>query len=313
MAIPDYETLMLPLLRSVATGPKTVREVSREMADLFHLTPEERVQEIPSGKGVTVIHSRTGWAKTYLKQAGLIAQPRRGEIELTDRGRALLAEDPARIDNSVLMRFAEFREFRSRSRVSAGAKPEPPSVPGAGADVLPATAEERLDLAAAELATSLRDEILLRLKSSPPRFFERVVLDVLKALGYGAGSGGASQVTGGAGDGGIDGIIEEDRLGLDRIYVQAKRYGDAAVGAPVIQSFIGALQMRGATKGVLITTSSFTRQAEEAARTIPALRIVLIDGEKLADLMIRHNVGVRTKRTVEIKDVDLDYFEPDAV
>jgi len=311
MAIPDYETLMLPLLRAVANGPKTVRELSQEMADLFGLTPEERVQEIPSGKGVTVIHSRTGWAKTYMKQAGLVQQPRRGVVEITDCGRALLAETPERIDNSVLERFAEFRSFRERSRVSAGTKPQPGAPPEASLGSPTATAEERLSQAAAELDVALRDDLLQRLKSAPPRFFERVVLDVLKALGYGAGSGGASQVTGDTGDGGIDGIIEEDRLGLDRIYVQAKRYNDTTVGATVIQNFICALQMRGATKGVLITTSTFTSSAEQAARTIPALRIVLIDGERLADLMIRHNVGVRTRRTVEIKDVDVDYFEPE--
>ena len=314
MPIPDYETLMLPVLRSVAAGPKHVRDLSREMADLFRLTPEERAQEIPSG-GVTLIHSRTGWATTYMKQAGLVRQPRRGMVEITDRGRALLAENPERIDNEVLARFAEFRAFRERSRASAVASTALPLQTGetGGAEELmaSATAEERLAAAAAELDTALRQELLTRLRSSPPRFFERVVLDVLKALGYGAGSGGSSQVVGGAGDGGIDGIIEEDRLGLDRIYVQAKRYGDAPVGAPIIQNFIGALQMRGASKGVLITTSTFTRQAEDAARSIPSLRIVLIDGDRLADLMIRHDVGVRTKRTIEIKDIDLDYFEPE--
>lgn len=315
MAIPDYATLMLPLLRSVAARPKHIRDLSREMADLFHLSREERAQEIPSGKGVTVIHSRTGWAKTDMKQAGLVRQPRRGLVEITDRGLALLAENPQRIDNAVLERFPEFRAFRERSRASASGQtlPAAPQSPphSTSAPVATATAEERLDLAAAELDTALRDDLLARLRSSPPQFFERVVLDVLKALGYGAGSGGTSQVVGGAGDGGIDGVIEEDRLGLDRIYVQAKRYGDTAVGAPVIQNFIDALRMHGATKGVLITTSTFTRQAQEAARTIPSLRIVLVDGDRLADLMIRHNVGVRTKRTIEIKDVDSDYFEPE--
>lgn len=315
MAIPDYQTLMLPVLRSVASGPKRMRDLAAEMADVFDLTPEERVQEVPSGGGLTVIKNRTGWAKFHLKQAGLVRQPRRGVVEITDRGRALLAENPERIDNRLLERFPEFRSFLERLRTSAGAGA--PSVAAASqsgaaeSSVVTATAEERLDLAAAELDTALRDEILTRLRSAPPRFFERVVLDVLKALGYGAGSGGASQVVGGAGDGGIDGIIEEDRLGLDRIYVQAKRYTDAPVGADMIHRFIGALQMRGANKGVLITTSTFTRQAEEDARKNPSMRIVLIDGERLADLMIRHNVGVRTKRTIEIKDVDLDYFEPE--
>ena len=317
MPIPDYETLMLPVLRSVAAGPKVLRDIVREMEDLFRLTPEERTQELPSGRGMSLFYNRVAWAKTYLKQAGLVQQPSRGVVEITDRGRALLAENLERIDNRVLERFPEFRAFRERSRVltveGEASSPLPTGETGAAKPLIAtATAEERLDLAAAELDTALRDEILTRLRNSPPRFFERVVLDVLKALGYGAGSGGRSEVVGGPGDGGIDGIIEEDRLGLDRIYVQAKRYGDTSVGAPIIQAFIGALQMRGATKGVLITTGTFTRQAEEAARTIPSLRIVLIDGERLADLMIRHSVGVRTKRTIEIKDVDLDYFEPEA-
>lgn len=313
MAIPDYETLMLPLLRLVEPGPLTVRDISSRLADEYGLTAEERAQQLPSGKGVTVIHSRAGWAKTYLKQAGLISQPRRGVVEITARGRALLAENPSHIDNTVLSRYREFVAFKERSRAEAKTSTEQAPLPIVNGDRSVATADERIDLAAAELDVALREELLVRLKLSDPRFFERVVIDVLKALGYGAGSGGMAEVTGGSGDGGIDGVIDEDRLGLDRVYVQAKRYGEQAVGAPVIQSFIGALQMRGASKGVLITTSRFSSQAETTAKMIPAMRIVLIDGDRLAALMIRHNVGVRTERTVEIKKLDFDYFEPDAV
>lgn len=313
MAIPDYETLMLPLLRLIESGPLTIRDISSRLADQFGLTAEERAQQLPSGKGVTVIHSRAGWAKTYLKQAGLVSQPRRGVVEITDRGRALLAENPTHVDNTVLSRYREFIAFKERSRAQAKTATAPDQSSTTNGDRSTATADERIDLAAAELDVALREELVLRLKLSDPGFFERVVIDVLKALGYGAGSGGIAEVTGGSGDGGIDGVIDEDRLGLDRIYVQAKRYGEQAVGAPVIQNFIGALQMRGASKGVLITTSRFSSQAETAAKMIPSMRIVLIDGDRLAGLMIRHNVGVRTERTVEIKKLDFDYFEPDVV
>jgi restriction system protein len=291
----------------------SMREISGRLADQFGLTTEERTRQLPSGRGVTVIHSRAGWAKTYLKQAGLIAQPRRGEVEITDRGRALLAESPERIDTDVLMRFAEFREFRTRSRADGRAESGLAHAEATQPLLDTATAEERIALAAAELELALRQDLLQRLKASDPGFFERVVLDVLRALGYGIDGDGSAEVTGGSGDGGIDGVIEEDRLGLDRVYVQAKRFVDATVGAPIVHAFIGALHMRGATKGVLLTTSTFTKSAQDAARANPSTRVVLIDGDRLAALMIRHNVGVRTERTVEIKKLDFDYFEPDAV
>ncbi|MFQ3622192.1 MAG: restriction endonuclease [Acetobacteraceae bacterium] len=309
MPIPDYETLMLPVLRAVEREPKPIRRIIDELAAQVGLSEEERAAKIPSGTA-GLFANRVHWAKTYLKQAGAVQQPSRGVVSLTERGRGLLDSNPTRIDNSVLIRFEEFREFRSRPAPRQGPSGRENGGPFL-ADLTTETPEERIGRAALEPETSLRRELLGRLKPSDPSFFERVVLDVLKALGYGAGSGGASEVVGGAGDGGIDGVIDEDRLGLDRIYVQAKRYADQTVGAQIIQSFIGALQMRGAAKGVLITTSRFTADAERAARIIPSLRIVLIDGERLAELMIRHGVGVRVRRTIEIKDIDLDYFEPD--
>jgi restriction system protein len=311
MAIPDYETLMLPLLRLVSSGPHRVRDLSEALADQFELTPDQRAQLLPSGKGVTVIHSRTGWAKTYLKAAGLVTQPARGMVAITDRGLAILREPIESIDNDVLSHFPEFIEFKQRKRAVVEAESPENQASASTVAASRETPDERIASAAAEIELTLRDDLLARIKSGPPAFFERVVLDLLRALGYGAGSGGMAEVTGRSGDGGIDGIIDEDRLGLDRVYVQAKRFNDASVGAPVIRDFIGALHMRGATKGVLLTTSSFNRGAEEAARANPSMRIVLIDGERLAALMVRYDVGVRTDRTIQIKKPDLDYFEPD--
>jgi restriction system protein len=303
---------MLPLLQLVQERPKSIRDISSALADRFNLTDEEKAALLPSGKGVTVIHSRAGWAKTYLKQAGLVTQPARGMVAITDRGRALIRDRTDPIDNDVLVQFPEFRSFKARRRVLDEHDGSANDIePGGASGGMRETPEERINSAASELELTLRDDLLARLKAAAPAFFERVVLDLLKALGYGAGSGGMSEVTGGSGDGGIDGIIDEDRLGLDRIYVQAKRFSDAAVGAPVIHGFIGALHSRGATKGVLLTTSSFSKPAIEAARANPTMRVVLIDGERLTALMIRHGVGVRTDRTVEIRKIDLDYFEPD--
>lgn len=314
MPLPTKGTLMLPMLRLLARQPMRVPDLASALADEFSLSAEERSRTIPSSHRVTVIHSRTGWARTELKQAGLVAQPQRGgPVEITDRGRALLAEDPPRIDARLLSRYPEFVAFRRASADSSLA-----ACAGSGS-ILPdapipdATPDERIDQAIGEVNRALQQDLLDRLKAGEPRHFERVVLDLLLALGYGAGSGGIAEVVGRSGDGGIDGIIDEDHLGLDRVYVQAKRFREASVGAPVIHAFIGALHMRGASKGVLLTTSTFTTAAQEAARANPSTRVVLIDGDRLAALMIRHNVGVRTERTVEIKKLDFDYFEPDAV
>ncbi len=309
VAFPDYQAVMLPLLRRAANGVAPIKELAKQVADDLGLTPEQRAMTTASG-GKTLLADRVGWAKTYMKQAGLISQPKWGLVEVTPAGLQLLATRPSAIDNTVLKQYPAFLEFLKRKNTGGPAK-------ASGiADIAdtPESAEtpdHRILSAAAELDAVLKGELLDRLKAAPASFFETVVVDVLKKLGYGAGSGGMAEITGGAGDGGIDGVIDEDRLGLDRIYVQAKRFGDASVGAPVIHGFIGALHMRGAMKGVLLTTSSFTKSAIEAAQKNPTMRIVLIDGERLAELMIRHGVGVRTDRVVEIKKIDLDYFEPD--
>lgn len=308
MAIPDYETLMLPLLRLVAAGPKAIRDIVKSLEDEFKLSDEERQRMLPSGRQ-TFIANRTHWAKTYLKQAGVVGQPGRGVVSITKRGRDLLLTKPIRIDYKILSQYPEFLDFRSRRNDDFNGQPNQNIDENKVDSSL--TPEERIASASAELNEILGEDILARIKSAPPSFFEKVVLDLLAALGYGLPGETASLRTGGTGDGGIDGVIEEDRLGLERIYVQAKRYANQAVTAHDVRSFSGALDDKGARKGVFVTTSGFSRDAVAYAERQQHKRMVLIDGDRLADLMIRHGVGVRTDRTVEIKKVDLDYFEPD--
>ena len=314
MSIPDYQTLMLPVLRLSADRPRPIREITEEIAQQFGLSEKERSQELPSGKGTTVIYSRVSWAKTYLKQAGLVSQPRRGVVEATSAGRDLLASGVAAINNSVLETYPAFVEFKARSN-SAGTQPvDPGEVLAAPANPSDQTAsaspEERIDQAAKELDADLRAELLGRLRQSDPAFLEKVVVQVMLAMGYGGSENDASRHLGRSGDGGVDGVINEDRLGLDRIYLQAKRYAaDNTVGRPALQAFVGALHGQAAHKGVFITTSSFSREALDYARGLGNMRVILIDGAMLAGLMIEHDVGVRAHRTVTLKRLDLDYFE----
>ena len=322
MAIPDYETLMLPLLRRLASGEQHVRELSQSLAEEFTLTDEERTALIPSGRGVTVMHSRTGWAKTYLKAAGLVEQPRRGWVQITERGREVLRAPPARLDNAFLMQFAEFKAFRFPSEngvndadealTRQAARLDGPYVAKPGAEPSVATSpEERLDLAIGELRTALAADLLSRVHRLDPTMFEQVIVDLLVRMGYGGNRADAARRIGRTGDGGIDGVIREDRLGLDVIYIQAKRYAaENSVGSPEIRAFAGALLEHGATKGVFVTTGRFTPSARDAA-SIRSHKIVLIDGEELARLLIEHEVGVRTVQTVHIQRIDLDAYEDD--
>jgi restriction system protein len=311
MSIPDYETLMLPLLRQVAAwGDAHIRDLSEALAQEFGLSEAERSLMIPSGR-TPVIRSRAGWARSYLVQAGLLEAVRRGVVRLTERGRQVLASDPPRIDNAFLMQFPEFREFRRRSRQDAGgeavADPLAPSPDGATAG----TPDDQITAAIATIEAKVRDELLERLLGSPPAFFEQAVVDLLLAMGYGSTAEDAGATLGRSGDGGVDGVIREDRLGLDLIYIQAKRYRDSAVTADQLRSFAGALDDKGARKGVFITTSRFTADAERFAERQQMKRIVLIDGERLTRLMLRHDVGVRPDRTIVLKRIDLDYFDAD--
>jgi restriction system protein len=299
---------MLPALAILADGQaRHRRALADAMADQFGLSDEERTRLLPSGK-TPVIRSRTGWALAYLKQAGLVASPRRGWYEITDAGKETLGSRPARLDNAYLARFEAFRAFRQRSRPDADDE-APPSVPddGPGATAAAEAPDEALEAAYARLRAAVEAEVADTVRTVSPRFFEEVVIDLLVRMGYGGNRAEAARAIGCTGDGGVDGVIDEDRLGLDAIYVQAKRW-ESVVGRPEIQKFAGALQGQRATKGIFITTSGFTREAEEYAQRI-GTRIVLIDGRRLAQLMFEHDVGVSPRRTYVVKDLDSDYFE----
>lgn len=300
MAIPDYQTVMLPLLRFLRDEKEhNIGEVVDELADEFSLSAEERQQLLESGQQ-TVIRNRAGWARTYLKKAGLIASTRRGFFRVTERGQSVLASKPARIDVKYLEQFPEFVAFRELRHERADETPASVDTPSH------ATPEEALDAAYQRLRLDLEAELLDQVKTASPSFFERLVVELLVRMGYGGTLRDAGQAVGRSGDGGIDGIIKEDRLGLDLIYIQAKRW-DSTVGRPEIQKFAGALQGHRAHKGVFITTSSFSGDAIEFASRIDS-KIVLIDGSALAKHMIDHNVGVSTSRSYEVKRIDSDYF-----
>jgi restriction system protein len=300
MAIPDYQTLMLPLLRFLKDGKEhNIGEVVDSLANEFNLSAEERQQLLGSGQQ-TVVRNRVGWAKTYLKKAGLIASTRRGYFCITERGQRVLTSKPERIDVKYLEQFPEFVAFRELRHQRPDEAPVPVTAP------IDATPEEALDAAYGRLRLDLEAELLDQVKSTSPSFFERLVVELLVRMGYGGTLRDAGQAVGKTADGGIDGIIKEDRLGLDVIYIQAKRW-DSTVGRPEIQKFAGALQGHRARKGVFITTSSFSSDALEFASRIDS-KIVLIDGAALVKHMIDHNVGVSISRSYEVKKIDSDYF-----
>jgi restriction system protein len=304
--IPTYDALMLPVLRHCAEKTWAMRDLVARIADDSKLTEEERRQETPGG-GTILIAGRVHWAKTYLKQAGLVTQPKRGMVQISPRGRDVLNKNPAKIDTVLLQQFEEFRVF-------AGAKPnsgpiELTAVLLAAPVDASSTPEEQITAASKELDQALRDALLVRILEATPTFFERLIIDLLVKMGYGGSRTDAGEHLGGTGDGGIDGLIREDQLGLDRVYLQAKRYKPGnTVGPETVQAFIGALVGRGAQKGVLITTSTFTKAALSAANQSGHLRIVLVDGDELTNLMVRFDVGIRVARTVAIKRIDPAYF-----
>ncbi|MGV8832049.1 MAG: restriction endonuclease [Devosia sp.] len=275
------------------------------MADELGLTQDEREQMLPSGRQ-RLLHNRIHWAKFYMSKAGLIASPARGRFIATEKGRALLAKTPEKIDVALLVRETEFREFYRNESSTAGTDggaSEPVRTVAAST-----TPEEQIDAAYASLTSALRDELLERILENSPAFFEQLIVDLLVAMGYGGSHKNAAAQLGRSGDGGVDGIINEDRLGLDRIYVQAKRYAPAnQVGRPDVNGFVGSLVGLGASKGVFVTTSTFSQPARDYVKHL-AQRIILIDGRELADLMIEHQVGVRGYRTVEFKRLDEDFF-----
>ena len=304
MTLPDYQTLMRPLLELHADGAELDRPTVRALlAEQFRLTPEELVEVLPSGRQ-RKFDNRAAWATTYLVQAGLLERPRRGVSRITARGLEVLRQHPERIDISVLAQFDEFRRFRQRQPTTVG---DGSGARKPGPAVAVETPEEALETAYQEARATLAKEMLTRLTQQDPTVFEQVVLDVLLAIGYGGSRRDAARRLGRSGDGGLDGVIYEDRLGMDLIYVQAKRWTDKTVGRPDIQAFVGALEVTKTSKGVFITTARFSREAESYVERLRQ-RVVLIDGEELADLMIEHGVGVTTARSYQIKRIDEDYF-----
>lgn len=302
---------MRPLLAFCSDGnEKNVRDAIEALAQQLGLTDEERLTPLRSGSQ-TVFSNRVYWAQVYLVKAAALERTRRSHFRITARGKQLLEQNPTRIDNTVLRQFAEFLAFQ-RPRDAGPAAPE--EIAATNVDVIDArtTPEELIQEAEAEISEDLQAQLLDRIAQQSPAFFERLVVDLLVAMGYGGSRGRVVQRLGRPGDEGIDGVINEDALGLGVVYVQAKRYAAAnTIGREQIQQFAGALVGKGATKGVFVTTSAFSRGAVDYPRTIPHLRIVLIDGQELAKLMVQYNVGVRIERTVEVKKIDLDYFEPD--
>lgn len=306
MAVPDYQQFMLPLLQMLSDGEEhSIRDYVEAMADHFDLSPEERSELLPSGKQTTV-RSRVGWAATYLAKAGLIERSGRGRIRIRQRGQEVLRKSPTAIDNMFLSQFEEFVEFRQKS-AQAVLAPQTTSTAGAFVETEGRLSPEELLLSSyQELRSALAQDLLERIKAAPPAFFEQLVIDLLVAMGYGGSRADAGQAVGGSGDGGIDGIIKEDRLGLDFVYLQAKRW-EGTVTRPIVQAFAGSLEGQRARKGVLITTSRFSRDAEEYVQRIEK-RIVLIDGERIAQYMLDFGIGVTEVATYTVQRVDLDYF-----
>lgn len=299
MAIPDFQSVMLPLLRFASDEREhSLQEAMDYLAIEFALTAEEKQELLPSGKQAR-FDNRVAWARSYFKQAGLVENTRRGYFKISKRGLDLLAAKPEKINKKTLEQYPEFLDFQNLRH-------EPGDLDKPAEEQEKQTPEESLENAYKTLSDGLAGEIIQRVKTCSPLFFERLVVELLLAMGYGGTRVDAGRAIGQSGDGGIDGIIDEDRLGLDAIYIQAKRW-EGVVGRPEIQKFVGALQGQRAHKGVFITTSDFTKESQEYVKNI-SNKVVLINGFSLARLMIENNVGVSISATYEVKKIDSDYF-----
>lgn len=299
MAIPEFQSFLLPLLIFAGDGKEhSLREAIEALADNFHLDVTERNELLPSGRQAT-FDNRVGWARTYLKKAGLLSSTKRSHFQITARGQEVLARKPTQINVAFLRQFPEFVEFHRGQNKDIGLP--------VTEEVERATPEESIETAYQRARAGLSVELLQTIKECSPEFFERLVVDLLVRMGYGGTRVDAGRAIGKSGDGGIDGIINEDRLGLDVVYIQAKRWDSTPVGRPEIQKFAGALQGQRARKGIFLTTSTFSRDAHEYVSRIES-KIVLMDGETIAQLMIDYGVGVNTIATYELKRIDTDYF-----
>src|SRR5579872_4735834 len=299
--IPDYQSLMLPVLEVASKGETSVPLAADAIADRVGLSQSEREELLPSGKQ-HLLHNRVHWAKFYLSKAGLLESPRRGRFVISAAGRKLLSNPPERLDTKYLLSVPAFHDFYKSGQ--AAELEEAATQP----DTSKSTPEEVIEAAYKTARAALQAELLDRILQNSPTFFEGLIVDLLVAMGYGGSHRNAATQLGRTGDGGVDGVINEDVLGLDRVYVQAKRYGTgSSVGRPEVQAFIGSLVGLGASKGVFVTTSTFSTQATEFVSRIPQ-RVILIDGKRLTELMIEHGVGVRSSRVLEFKRLDEDFF-----
>ncbi|MGB2889889.1 MAG: restriction endonuclease [Candidatus Acidiferrales bacterium] len=300
MAIPDFQSLMRPLLELASDGKEhSLQEARENLAVKLGLTESEQKALLPSGRQ-RVFANRLAWAKIYLQRAGIFDSLQRGCFTISDRGRTVLKDAPERITIKYLDRFPEFVEFRSTPRK------QKETAPAITPDEEGQTPEETLEAAHHKLHTDLASELLGRVKKCSPQFFERLVVELLLKMGYGGSRKEAGEAIGSAGDEGIDGLINEDRLGLDTIYLQAKKW-EGTVGRPEIQKFVGALHGKRARKGIFITTSTFSGEAAEYVRNIEP-KVILIDGQQLAEFMIDFGVGVNAVTSYEVKRIDSDYF-----
>jgi len=302
--IPDYQTLMLPVLEQAADEEINTRDAIETLAEKYKLSEDEREQMLPSGKQRT-FDNRVHWAKGYLKQAGLVRYTKRGYYIATDEGRKVLAEKPERIDVNFLKRYDAFQDFQSRKGTKSGKAEDETSL----TDDDDATPDEILRVAHRQINAALSADLLDRVRQTSPAFFEDLIVDLLLAMGYGGTSEDAGRALGKSGDDGVDGVIDQDPLGVDQIYVQAKRYAEGnSVGSGAIRDFFGALSLKKAQKGIFVTTSSFSPSALQTAKDL-GTRIVLIDGVQLARLLIRYNVGCRDEEVLHLKRVDEEFFE----
>ncbi len=302
MPIPDFQSLMLPLLKFAADGKEhRIREAINSLAGQFNLGEAELKELLPSGVDF-VFDNRVGWTRTYLKKAGLIQYTRRGYFEITDRGRTALSQNPLKINVSFLRQFPEFRDFHAPNKSSTEDTSQ-----GSNENATE-TPEEILASEYLSLRKQVEVDLLARVKSCPPEFFERLVVRLLTTIGYGGSLADAGRAIGKSGDGGIDGVIKEDKLGLDLLYIQAKRWDATTVGRPEIQKFVGALYGKKAKKGIFMTTSSFSKDAREYVDSLDS-KVILIDGVQLAELMFEYGIGVATVNTYAIKRIDSDFFE----
>lgn len=301
MIIPDFQSIMLPLLKLAGDGKEHyIHSAVKKLSDHFDLSEKDRTKLLPSGQQ-PIFYNRVGWARTYLKKAGLLEDPRRGYFRITDRGLKTLGKNLQKIDMKYLRKFPEYVKFRRTKK-----KPKHKVATFTGEDDL--TPEEAIEEAYQKIRDDRTDQLLENVLKSSPGFFEKLVVELLVAMGYGGSRREAARAVGQSGDEGIDGIIDEDRLGLDTIYLQAKRWNkNSPVGRPEIQKFVGALQGQRAKKGVFITTSKFTDEAKKYASSIET-KVVLIDGDRLSELMFDNSIGVSFSTSYEIKNIDSDYF-----